>query len=243
MHSSIVTRTDLALETLFRGDDAWCLEKVKPSASLKDAVPLDHFLTEGGLQQTLADYQKQFGHCDRRACASFWSLYYFSALSIPFVLAAKQGTLLPIDPEAMTITVDETGLVKSFGLNGELEPFGSTDCTDAIEHLTTHHLIRAAKCLKDTAGLAPKLSLNNAAVYINYALKLRSTEAETQEPSDLFDTPHFPSGVANPFNGCLRSEVENGEHHCRRKICCLRYLLPGISGCGELCAKPELRKQ
>ena len=59
----------------------------------------------------------------------------------------------------------------------------------------------------------------------------------------LFSQSHLPDGSANPFLGCLRHDVEGEETVCRRKVCCLRYLLPGIPSCGELCALPAQRKQ
>jgi ferric iron reductase protein FhuF len=101
--------------------------------------------------------------------------------------------------------------------------------------------------LKQRAGISTKLAWNNAAVYIDYAFN--TTDRSPLEGDDpwpsrpLFDRPRLADGSRNPFHACLRHEFEAGVSHCRRKVCCLRYMLPGIPGCGELCALPELRKQ
>ncbi len=109
------------------------------------------------------------------------------------------------------------------------------------------HLSRVVALLREKTGISAKLAWNNAAVYIDYAFN--ATDHAPRDGDDhwpsrpLFDCPQLSNGTRNPFHGCLRHEMEEGAVQCRRKVCCLRYMLPGIPGCGELCALPELRKQ
>ena len=236
-----------SLKAIFTGEHAWCGEKMMLSSQLPDALPLGDFLSGGGLAETIDRYAAHYGNADRRAAASFWSLYYFSALAIPYVVARRAETALPIAIEDMTIALGEDGLPRAFGLPHEGAWSDADDLFDFVGPLVDCHLARVVATLKTQTGIAPKLAWNNAAVYIDYAFN--TTDRSMLEGEDhwpyrpLFDCPRLADGSKNPFHGCLRHEPEADLIHCRRKICCLRYMLPGIPGCGELCALPELRKQ
>ncbi|WP_439616440.1 siderophore-iron reductase FhuF [Shinella sp.] len=217
------------------------------SSDLDGAVPLGEFLAGDGFSQTLDRYAAVHGSADRRAVASFWSLYYFSALTIPYVVARRAEITPPIALDEMTIAIGEDGLPRAFGLPHEGDWSESKGLVDVITPLVDCHLARVVALFKEKTGIAPKLAWNNAAVYIDYAFNATDrspAEGDDHWPSrQLFDCPQLANGSRNPFHGCLRHEMEDGAVHCRRKVCCLRYMLPGIPGCGELCALPELRKQ
>ena len=235
------------LKAVFTGEHAWCGEKMMLSSDLDGAVPLADFLAGNGFAETLDRYAAGHGDVDRRAAASFWSLYYFSALTIPYVVARRAEMTLPVAVEEMTIAIGEDGLPRAFGLPHEGDWSEGDDLVDFVTQLVDCHLSRVGALFKEKTGIAPKLAWNNAAVYIDYAFNAtdRSPPAgDDHWPSrPLFDCPRLADGSRNPFHGCLRHELEAGAVHCRRKVCCLRYMLPGIPGCGELCALPELRKQ
>ena len=235
------------LKAVFAGEHAWCGEKMMLSSNLDDAVPLADFLTGDGLAETLDRYAAQHGNADRRAAASFWSLYYFSALAIPYVVARRAETTLPIAIDRMTIALGDDGLPRAFGLPHEGDWGDDGDIVDFATPLVEEHLARVVAVLKERTGISTRLAWNNAAVYIDYAFNATDRApiaGEDHWPArPLFDRPLLAHGSPNPFHGCLRHELEAGVTHCRRKVCCLRYKLPGIPGCGELCALPELRKQ
>ena len=217
------------------------------SSDLDGAVPLRDFLAGDGFTDTIDRFAESHGKADRRAAASFWSLYYFSTLTIPYVVARRAETALPIAFDEMTIAIGEDGLPRAFGLPHEGDWSDGQDLVDFVTPLVDCHLARAVALLKEKTGIAQKLAWNNAAVYIDYAFN--TTERSPVVGADhwpsrpLFDCPLLANGSRNPFHGCLRHELDAGTVQCRRKVCCLRYMLPGIPGCGELCALPELRKQ
>ena len=158
-----------SLKAVFSGEHAWCGEKMMLSSDLPDAVPLGDFLAGDGLAETLDRYAQAHGGADRRAVASFWSLYYFSALTIPYVVARRAETTLPIDLDTMTIAIGEDGLPRAFGLAHEGDWSEEQDLVEVITPLVDAHLSRAVALLKEKSGIAPKLAWNNAAVYIDYA--------------------------------------------------------------------------
>lgn len=238
-----------SLKAVFAGEHAWCGEKMMLSSELEDGVPLSEFFSSGGFSAALDTYAAAHGSPDRRAVASMWSLYYFSMLTIPYVVARRADHILPVAPGDMTIALAEDGLPRALGLarEGDWSEGKGTDLLSFVMPLVSQHLAEIVAQLKALGGIAPKLAWNNAAVYIDYAFN--ATERERPADGDawasrsLFSQTHLPDGTTNPFLGCLRHEADGEETVCRRKICCLRYLLPGIPSCGELCALPAQRKQ
>ncbi|WP_082475823.1 siderophore-iron reductase FhuF [Rhizobium sp. Leaf341] len=234
------------LKSIFTGEHAWCGEKMMLSRDLAGAQPLAGFFASAAFAGALDRYAQTHGGHDRRAVVSMWSLYYFAALTIPFIVARRADYVLPIDLDRMTIALADDGLPRAFGLEteGDWSEGNRQEGVDGyVVPLVHQHLAAVVAALKSAAGLAPKLAWNNAAVYIDYAF---NTTAPTRDSDgwaarQLFEQPALADGTANPFRGCLRHEPAGETTVCRRKVCCLRYLLPGIPSCGALCALPSQR--
>ncbi|OLP61255.1 siderophore-iron reductase FhuF [Xaviernesmea oryzae] len=242
------------LVTLFTGEHAWCAEKIRETRDMPDAQPLGTFFRSGGFAAALDRMALGRGGADRRALASFWSLYYFAALTIPYLVARRANQALPVALDAMTLTTDEEGLPRAFGLAdaGAISDVETDDLPTLVTPLVTAHLREAVALMQEHGKLAPKLAWNNAAVYIDYAfnataLTARNESVDGQDhwaASDLFHVGTLADGSVNPFRGCLRHEQgPEGTPLCRRRVCCMRYLLPGVASCGELCALPEQRQR
>lgn len=239
------------LKAVFSGEHAWCGEKMMLSSDLDHAMPIRDVFESGTFATGLDTYAQSHG-VDRRAVASYWSLYYFSALSIPYIVARRAALALPIAVDDMTIALADDGLPRAFGLPHAGDWCESDAPLELVKPLASAHLAEVVAHLKRFGGMAPKLGWNNAAVYIDYAINATETApavATNGRDTDdhwsaraLFEEKAFADGTANPFHGCLRHEMAGAEVQCRRKVCCLRYMLPGIPSCGELCALPEQRK-
>ncbi|OBZ93090.1 iron reductase [Pararhizobium polonicum] len=238
-----------SLKAVFAGEHAWCGEKMMLSSDIEGAVPISDFFGSGGFSAALDTYAASRGGTDRRAVASMWSLYYFSLLTIPYIVARRAHHALPVAARSMTIALAEDGLPRALGLadEGDWSDSEEGDLLSFVMPLVSQNLAEIVAHLKTQGGIAPKLAWNNAAVYIDYAFnateRKRPADGDAWASRSLFSAPHLPDGSANPFLGCLRHEIDGEETVCRRKICCLRYLLPGIPSCGNLCALPAQRKQ
>jgi len=237
-----------SLKAVFAGEHAWCGEKMMLSDDLAGAMPILEFFRSGAFSAALDRYAAAHGGSDRRALASMWSLYYFSALAIPYIVARRAERVLPVSLDRMTVALADDGLPQAFGLPDDgdwSEDGGNGDLMSFVMPLICSHLSMVVAELKTHGGIAPKLAWNNAAVYIDYAFNATETgpsaHGDAWASRPLFDCPQLPDGSKNPFHGCLRHEIEGGQTLCRRKICCLRYLLPGVPSCGELCALPSQR--
>ncbi len=250
--SSLDTKTAFGppgLKAVFSGEHAWCGEKMMLSGELAGATSLKDFFASGAFAGALETYAQNKSGADRRAVASMWSLYYFSALTIPYIVARRFHQALPVNMDAMSIALSEDGLPRAFGLAGEgaWSEDGNDDLLSFVAPLVRDHLTPIVQHLKNQCGIAPRLAWNNAAVYIDYAFNAtaqgEASDAGKWASRALFEEQFLPDGTLNPFRGCLRHEAEGEQTLCRRKVCCLRYLLPGIPSCGELCALPDQRKQ
>ncbi|MCA1439665.1 siderophore-iron reductase FhuF [Ensifer sp. IC4062] len=234
------------LSSAFAGPHAWCNEKMMLAEDLSDGIPLTTFFASGAFERALSTYAGTSNGSDRRAVASMWSLYYFSCLTIPYVIArVLDHQALPIAFDAMTVAVSADGLPRAFGVAtpGDWREDSEQEIFSVLTPLMEEHLGKVVGHLKAVGGISPKLAWNNAAVHIDYALRTAGTEPLNHQADAMVDCRLMPNGAPNPFFDCLRHDEEDGAPVCRRKICCLRYLLPGIPSCGSLCALPSQRKQ
>lgn len=220
---------------------------------LEGGIPLPQFFADGGFERAIDRYTAACGGKDRRAVVSMWSLYYFAGLTIPYLLARRlAGQILPVAFEDMSIALTEDGLPRAFGVidrgtigevsGGRIDTEAETDYFAIIGPLLSAHLNEAVLRLK-ACGLSAKLCWNNAAVYIDYTLRLTDAEGGGRSAPDLplFVRGCLPDGGPNPFCGSVRQVEEGGEMIQRRKVCCLRYMLPGVASCGNRCALPSQR--
>jgi ferric iron reductase protein FhuF len=212
---------------------------------LEGGVPLPRFFAEGGFERAIDRYAEVSRGEDRRAVVSMWSLYYFAGLTIPYLLARRlSGQLLPVAFDEMSIAVTEDGLPRAFGVNNRGSMGEELDADDfaVMSPLLTTHLNEIVSRLK-ACGLSAKLCWNNAAVYIDYTLRLTDAEGRGKSAPDLplFIRGCLPDGGPNPFCGSVKQVQEGDETIQRRKVCCLRYMLPGVASCGNRCALPSQR--
>jgi ferric iron reductase protein FhuF len=244
-HDSVIDANGpTPLSAAFAGPHAWCNEKMMLSEELSDCIPLPDFFASGAFDRALSTYAEASGGSDRRAVASMWSLYYFSALTIPYVVArVLNHQALPVAFDEMTVALAADGLPRAFGVDGpgDWRNDGGREVFSMLAPLMRSHLAKVVAHLKATGGISPRLAWNNAAVYIDYALRSAGTDPLHDQADAMTGRRSMPDGTPNPFFDCLRHEEEDGARVCRRKICCLRYLLPGIPSCGSLCALPSQR--
>lgn len=217
------------------------------SAQNVDAISIRDLLEGHNLSETLHDYAKSFPDSDPRASASYWSLFYFARLTSSYFSAARQGFFPSLDFDDIAVMLEPDGLLKSFHYNPEKIRQITYSDQSAVQSLIEGNLDYFIARMREIAGLSKKLLWNNAAVYIDYALKcgndFGSARSFQYSRASICSLPCFADGSHNPISGCLKFEECNNTVVCRRKVCCLRYQLPGIPSCGSLCAKSEIRCQ
>lgn len=185
--------------------------------------------------------QAAHGGTDRRALVSYWTLYYFSLLSITPIVLAKRAAIMPdIDFATISVSLGDTDdMPKAFVLSTEagLKPHATPKTALAA---IINHLQDAIDFLSQQYGVSPRLLWCNAAVYIDWILK---EELPDEEAEMLIASLQCRNGADNPLKGMITTLAGDGQEPAirRRKVCCLRYLVPGVSGCGMVCPIPQGR--
>lgn len=206
-------------------------EAIPPSA-----YSLDRLVEAEALDSVLTCYGVRFGQADRRAVASLWSQYLFAALAIPYAAAEILcGRRLSLSPEDVSLDL-EMALPSSLYLSGSDR---SRDTLEGLESFVRRQIEPLVAGLARSSGASPRLFWSNAAITL--AWSIREAAAMAEFPLDipaadhrLFCAPTWPDGAPNGLGGALRLSAP-GQQDLQRRICCVRYVLPGIPGCAETC--------
>lgn len=211
-----------------------------------DVIECSALCKAGQLDAIITRYGTRFPGADRRAIVSLWSLYYLSTLTINTALAwLELGRTLPVSLDATSLCIEpETGtpvafLLRSFGEERHL------DIHQAMHPLLRQHIEPLAEAVSTHTRVSPKLLWGNAAGYLDWVIGEMGRQVDpglADDAARLFRDAAFPDGKKNPLCGTLQPMTdESGAEFKRRKVCCLRYCLQGIGGCGQTCPLPQGR--
>ncbi|MFB2552035.1 siderophore-iron reductase FhuF [Ensifer soli] len=184
---------------------------------------------------------------DRRAVVSLWTLYYFSTLTIAATVAwLEMRRRLPLALDEMKVCLDPTtGAPRAFVLSspGSVEPGLSIE--EGLHGLFRHHAEPLVGAIAASCGVSRKLLWGNVAAYVVWIVGEAGRLTDPRlalEGAALVDPPHWSDGWKNPLSGAIRMERDSTGAACaRRRVCCLRYALPAVGGCGESCPLPQGR--
>ncbi|MCR4266162.1 siderophore-iron reductase FhuF [Nitratireductor sp. ZSWI3] len=239
-----------ALQAAAPGQFAYCRNRIlahapdDPGTTLIDGPAL---LDPVRFEAMLRPFVEKAPGADRRIVISMWSLYYFSALFIPATLGALVlKRTMPLGLGETRIVFDtKAGTPKSFLVTGT-GPVGTGDIHRRMRPVIEDHAAPVIDFLNAYAGVSPKLLWNNITPYVAWAIDEAASHVDPalrDEGYRLLDDARGADGAANPFFGLMNRTGLDGEGQRRRKVCCLRYLLPGVAYCGALCPVPESRIQ
>ncbi|WHO75759.1 siderophore-iron reductase FhuF [Rhizobium sp. BT03] len=193
----------------------------------------------------IARYAQKFPGGDRRAIVSMWTLYYFSILTIaPSLHMFVHRIGLPLQIDRLSLVCNEkTGEPEAFVMTDRLGV--TADPAGELHRLMVGHVEPVVAAIAANAGVAPKLLWNNVAAYLSWILKEIAHRHErdlVEGGLALLNDAAWPCGRRNPMVGMIRTARQQcGLEFARRKVCCLRYNLPGVGGCGEACPLPDGR--
>lgn len=173
-------------------------------------------------------------------------MYYFSHLAIsPAVLWLIQRSAVPLSAANLDLRLNaETGLPGALAVREPRARIPAHTMHEAFEPLIFDH---AAPLIETFSrfGLSPRLLWSNLAVYIEWIVRElgeRIDPALGAEGLAILESADWPNGRPNPIHGLLgRTCGDDGDEFTRRRVCCLRYLLPGMPGCGMICPLPSGR--
>lgn len=192
-------------------------------------------------------YALRYGDGDRRAVVSMWTMYYFSTLMIGAAVSwLELRRILPLCLDRLNLAVDaSSGEPRAFVFSDWGREDEGASVHDAFHEVIREHAELLIDAIAAQSGVSRKLLWANAAGYLSWIVGEvgRLTDpALAVEGRALLDDPFWPDGWKNPMHGMIRRECgQGGETIDRRRVCCLRYALPGIAGCGMVCPLPQGR--
>ena len=225
----------------------YCAGKFGPGGAVgAPRLACRDLLTEEGFQSAVARLLGRHSGVDRRAVLSVWSMYYFSHLAIgPAILWLKFRHAVPLSADALDLCLNaETGLPETIVVRDAAAQIPAVTGHHAFEALLFDH---AAPLIGQfaRAGLSPRLLWSNLAVYLEWIVRELGDRIDPrlgEEGVALLQCERWPDGRPNPLLGLLGRTCEGGaDEVTRRRVCCLRYLLPGVPGCGMICPLPSGR--
>lgn len=204
-------------------------------------------LESEGLSYVIDRYLATMPGADPRAVVSMWSMYYFSSLGIPAMLQwleLRRTLLLTLDNISISVS-PATGLAQGFILphSGNTKP--DLTIERALATLVEEHAAPLIERIIADHRLGARVLWSNLASYLTWIVEEagRLTDARlADEGIDFLESAVWASGMKNPMAGLNRKADDGQGGLCtRRRVCCLRYMLPGVAGCGMSCPLPSGR--
>lgn len=235
------------LADLFTGDLAHARGKLVVGDDDRPFVPAADLVRGPLLDDVLSRFGEPYEGGDPRAVASLWSQWYLGTLVVPSVAAGLLlGRVLPLALGEIDVALDdETARPAAFRLShgGRRDP--EVGAFARFEPLVRRHLAPLVEALAARGGPGRRALWGNAGRYLQWTLDeiegMAGGPDAAAEGRRLLDDPTDPHGRDNPLHDTV-AYVEAGDGpRPRRRVCCLRFLLPGVEGCGDLCPLPEVR--
>lgn len=230
-----------SLAPLFSGPLLAYAEKLQLADSTVRGLPAKDFFQRENLAAFMDQLQLRHGGCDRRALVSIWSKWYFTNLLAP-VLAANM-----LLQRSLPIALDQVGLL----LNAEGRPQGlvladegqPVDLAAApfqrFSSLIDGHLYPLIDAFASVCRASPRLFWSNAGNTFEFAtsridLHALAHPGSTEPAKAVLASRLRADGQRNPlFEPVTYHDSGEQEPHRQRRICCIRYRLPGIGYCSS----------
>lgn len=206
-----------------------------------DALAARELLEPGRLAARLDHFSLQYDGGDRRAVASLWSKWHLSAV-ISAGLAANLllERDLPLGLEALHLELAPEGQTRRLWLAHDGTPLASRDPLARFSTLIDDHLTPLIAALAAHSGASPKVFWSNAGNYFEYfaeALEAHpmASPGAAEPARALLAARQLPDGRRNPLFQPVRylAAAAGGEPERRRRLCCIRYLIPELGYCGN----------
>ncbi|QJQ98266.1 siderophore-iron reductase FhuF [Halomonas sp. PGE1] len=202
-----------------------------PARDLLDPACLDALLTRFGAR---------YGHGDRRAVASLWSKWHFSALAA-HCLAANLllERDLPLGLDELHLEQSPEGQTTGLALRHAGRPLADLDPCRRFATLLDGHLGPLIEALAAATGASPKVFWSNAGNYFeHFAVALADhpmAAPDVAEPARvLLASRTLPDGRRNPLYRPVHYIEGEAETPRRvRRLCCIRYLIEELGVCGN----------
>ena len=229
----------------FTGNMAFCADTLVGTDDPRPAIAGEQLLKPETVDAILNTYSVNFRSGDRRAIASYWAQGYFRRLIPPVaavVLLLDRD--LPVAASEAAIIRGEKGEAVAIRLTGDGETNTDLEVNIRLQSFVCDHIEPFITAWTAHTRVAPRLYWSFAAVYMDWALD--EIAAHPLAGAPVIDACRFLrcrerlDGTANPLFEPFETVEKHGQSRRQRRVCCIRYRLPGIPFC-DSCPHPKAR--
>lgn len=226
-----------SLAPLFSGDLEALGSHLALAADKRPHLACSALLEQERLTQLLNRFGENYAEAEPRAVASQWSKWYLSRLVTP-VLAANivLDRKLPISFQETGIILSPDRRVEAFRLRDDGQAFAPSDFMERFEDLIDGHLSLIIPEISAASGLSQKVLWSNAGniienVVASCARKLGEEHAGVVHGRQLLSSRLWRDRQPNRVFEPVRYLASGEETVRKRRVCCIRYLIPSLSLC------------
>ncbi|ATJ83716.1 siderophore-iron reductase FhuF [Halomonas beimenensis] len=230
-----------ALSTLYIGP----LEGLAPprvsATPDPDARSARELLDPAYLDALFARFGARYGHGDRRAVASLWSKWHFSALAAHGLAAnLLLERDLPLGLDELHLEQSDEGRTTRLDLRHAGRPLAELAPLSRFATLLDGHLTPLIEALAAATGASPKVFWSNAGNYFEYFTGALAdhpmASPDLAEPARaLMESRSLPDGRRNPLYRPVRyvTPAAPDQPARVRRLCCIRYLIDELGYCAN----------
>lgn len=237
-----------SLAPCFAGNLHWYKETLALPGTHGGVIAGRSLLEKNVAEELISRFAGTYPGGDRHALVSMWTQWHFGALVIPATAAiVLLDRELPVDLDAIGIVPHESGRTAALVIPDDGRPHPG-NATERFSRLFEGHVEPLIRSFAGRFGVSKRLLWTNAAAIFEWTLQQAlevgaPCPAALEEGRALLQRRSGGDGRPNPICGAVGYPLEQGQPVRRRKVCCLRYLLPGVEDCGSLCPLPPTSRQ
>ena len=192
-----------------------------------------------GMAHLIQRYGAEHQHGDCRAVMSLWSKYFLALTTYTGVahnlLADRQ---LPLALPRLGVVLGEDMLIDALVVEETSSPLIDTRAEARFLPLIRDTWGPAITCMAHHSGIAPRALWSNLGQYVDYLVRQLHALPEARSGAALGERwmtlRELADGQRNPlFQPVRHRENAEGDIEPIRRVCCIRYLLPGLGYCGN----------
>ncbi|MCE0463338.1 siderophore-iron reductase FhuF [Pseudomonas uvaldensis] len=238
-----------SLAPLFTGPLADHGEKLQLRSHPRTDVPGERFFQPGHFNAFVDELQTRYKTDERLALVSLWSKWYFSTFLAP-VMAANllQHWDLPLALGDTGIQLGNDARPQALHLSHAGHPLPPGTAFERFHTLIEDHLEPVIEILVSASRASPRLFWSNAGNTFEFVtsridLHPLANAHSTAPAREILNARLRPNGRRNPlFAPVHYQEIGEDEPQRLRRICCIRYRLPGVGYCSS-CPLDECKEQ
>ncbi|MDX1465541.1 MAG: siderophore-iron reductase FhuF [Halomonas sp.] len=228
-----------ALSTLYIGPlEGLSPPRVAPMPS-PGALPAHTLLEQDYLAELLDRFGTRYGQGDRRAVASLWSKWHFSALAAHGLAAnLLLERDLPLGLHDLHLAQSADGQTTGLELRHAGHPLSELGTLSRFTTLLDGHLTPLVEALAMATGASARVFWSNAGNYFEHFAGVLARHPmagpDVDAPAQaLMGSRMLPDGRRNPLYRPVRYVTpETPEAPSRiRRLCCIRYLIDELGYC------------